>query len=368
MLWAQCYGGKKNNLLYYQDHMKNQNCRIEILLRNNTNESHYYLLKLWPDDTNIGRKWYRDVKLALKNKKLLEKEMSFFGWIHSPFNLPKLCELINQHIEIINEASFKLNWDRKPFIEEKLNIQNINQDVLNKAHHNFEMLIGQFWDNADYYKGADSKLRYSIQRLNSLIHEIESYLDTLKFAKEDPNNSIASIRLTYNNVDRELLEPEDYLHFTTDLTFGDINLGYCQSGKTHVEAWYDNDEFIKDSNINGLRYHSADTILNFVSAKEPNPKQTQAFHEWLISKGVTNLNKTYFIDHNNQHQGLGWLKVGRFDTSGFDNLTIPQIQDLLGQYQDVYQVTCIDENETISNIYSERRGSLLLRDMITSQL
>jgi hypothetical protein len=342
--------------------------RIEVMLRHNTNENEFFKIDLLPASTKIGQKWFQDVKEATSKGKLLEKEMSFFGWRHSPFNLPKLCTLINQHIEIINEASIRLNWDRKPFIKERIDLNNLNQDILNKAHHQFELLIGQFWENAEYYKQADNELRYSIHRLNSLIHEIESFIDTLDYAKNNPDGSIASIRLTYNNVEREHLEPEDYLHFTTDLVFGDINLGYCQSGKTHVEAWFDNDEFIQGNNINGLRYHSADTIINFVSNKVPVPEKTKEFHDWLISKGVKNLQPTYFIDENSQYQGLGWLKVGSIDTKPFDNLSTTEIQNLLGKYQDIYQVTCIDGGQTVSRTFNERRGSEDLRKKITAEL
>lgn len=338
------------------------------MLRHNTNENEFFRLDLLPNDTKIGQKWFEDVKDATVKGKLLEKEMSFFGWINSPFDISKLCSLINQHIDIINKASVRLNWDKNPFIEDKIDLQNLSQEVLNKAHHQFELLIGQFWENADYYKQADNELRYSIHRLNSLIHEIESYIDTLNYAKNDPEGSIASVRLTYNNVDRDLLEPEDYLHFTTDLIFGDINLGYCQSGKTHVEAWFDNDEFIQGNNINGLRYHSADTIINFVSSKSATPEKTKQFHDWLLSKGVKNLMPTYFIDENSQYQGLGWLKVGRIDTKPFDSLTTTEIQNLLGNYQDIYQVTCIDGSQIASRTFNERRGSDELRKKITAEL
>lgn len=348
--------------------MNHNTKRIEIQLRHNTHDHKLFLLTLFPDQTPIGDKWFMDVQKAIQNRKLLEKEMSFFGWIDSPFNLKRLCDLINTHIDIINEASFRLDWDRKPFIEDKLSPDTLSQETLNKAHHHFELLIGQFWENAKYYKGADSQLRYSIQRLNSLIHEIESYLDTVRYAEAEPNCSIASIRLTYNNVDRELLDPEDYKHFVTDLCFGDINLGYCQSGKTHIEAWLDNDDFIEDNNVNGLRYHSADTIINFTSNRTIDLVKQSQFFDWLKLKGVNNLEKTFFIDKNGQHQGLGWLKVGRFDTKPFEGMTFPEIQKMMGEYQDIYQVSCFDGVAGVTQCFPDRRGSEELRKKITAQL
>jgi len=124
--------------------------------------------------------------------------------------------------------------------------------------------------------------------------------------------------------------------------FGQLNMHYCQTGKTHWEAFNDNDEEIFPENISGLRFYSAEFDIDlgpFWTDKDLDSEwwkeKKSAFRNWLV--------KNHF-DPEDPKLSLGTLKIGQIDLEQFESKNHADIIRKLSAYLNIHKITIIDDD------------------------
>jgi hypothetical protein len=136
----------------------------------------------------------------------------------------------------------------------------------------------------------------------------------------------------------------DYDHFIRAIVFGDLLLHYAQLGKTPLEAWHGQDEVIFDDNVTGLRYLSGEFVVSFgpdipvATQLKYIAEEDEKFFPWLESRGQ---------DPRSKFTGVGVICVGEFDRSLFPGKAANEIMLELFNYDDIYKLELIGENNTV---------------------
>lgn len=136
------------------------------------------------NENPLAQKWASLLKDILKSKNHLEKNYLLHGWIPGPKSLDYLCSGLNGHIEVINHFFADRPQGLHYHIPLHFDPHTVDQHILNLIHHDFELLIGQVWDVAKYFKVAPPEVQYSIRQLNNLCHEIEAQLSSQAHLKD----------------------------------------------------------------------------------------------------------------------------------------------------------------------------------------
>lgn len=276
---------------------------------------------------SLAQKWARLLEGLLENKPKLDKDFLLVGWLSGTRNLDFLCRNLNSHIQKINEF-FR---DKSPtyFIDQNFDQKNVTRDHLNLIHHHFEVLIGQVWNPSPYYIEASRPIRYSICQLNHLCHEIEGYIKALAARKKEKCHACVITGLT--PMVRHDLADEDYNFFNTRMRFGEVRLHYSQLGKTHLEAFFDNDNVIGDNNISGLRYVTGEFDISFTDAAQDRYYEAdeKRFRQWLVDNQ---------FDPDDKKLALGYARVATLNLDQFSRLSNLQILDQLFKYDDISQI------------------------------
>tara|TARA_B100000965_G_scaffold57720_2_gene43952 strand:- start:15956 stop:16978 length:1023 start_codon:yes stop_codon:yes gene_type:complete len=308
---------------------------LKITLRNTDNNDTrdvYWKIK----QHKLGQKWAQALKDDyLDTDAKIDKQFMLHGWIYPETKNKKsiafMCEELNFHIKQFNAYCEKHNIDYHVdlYFEE----ENLSQDLLNKIHHHFEILIGQIWDKSEWLDQFDQPHQFSINNFNWLCHEIESQLRGIKAAQN--NRSSSSIVFCMNPIIRHDLVEEDgdYDHFVMgDLDWGQLRMHYAQTGKTHREAYHDGDEDIYDSNISGIRYLSGEFDINLNC--NCNPEDWEGFQTWLEEKQ---------INLSDKKLSLGYTVLGDIDKtkSIFVDDNMVNMRELW-KYDDVLSMELLD--------------------------
>jgi hypothetical protein len=317
--------------------------RVELVFRHNLKREDTFSVWVDPSKNNIGKKWVRALRRTLIENSHLEKRVNFYGWIGDRRNLVKLCEEMNRSINQINRFGRDGKWSGGYRIDIQCSPENVCQDLINSIHHHFEILMGQVWSMSEYYANADAETRYAIRQINILCHQLEARQRSMAIHQKNPKllNPQLFVSFMDEHFNRYDLAPDDYEHFTCRRGFGDVFMFYCQSGKTHIEAWGDKDEEIFGNNINGLRYFSSEFIIQFGEGSEQKIHEMRmlAFSEWLRSKGAdVNGVPPYFVDANGRVQGLGWLKIGQMPMAQFGGLSPLEVQAKILEHMDLSSI------------------------------
>jgi hypothetical protein len=287
---------------------------------------------------SLAQKWAAALEADYLNTgAVLEKQFMLHGWVYPTSSnrrtIQFMCDELNFHIDQVN--NYALENDIDYYIDMFFTEETLDQEQLNKIHHHFEILIGQTWNMSEWYEQFDAAHQFSINNFNWLCHEIESQLRGLDAYNN--NRSSSSLVFCMKPIKRhELVEADgDYDNFEMrDLEFGQIRMHYAQTGKTHREAWHDNDEDIYDDNISGIRYLSGefDIHLNTKSTGE----DWNAFQTWCMEKQ---------IDVNDKTLSLGQCCFGDLNKSlsGFADNNLGTMQELW-QYDDIQTITLYNEN------------------------
>jgi hypothetical protein len=140
-------------------------------------------------DTSLSKVWKECfIQNFLESHHPIEKTYCLHGWqttwnTNYPRNLEYLCEKLNYHIDIINSEMPKYGY---PVIDLNFTVDrlksNSQEELLNKVHHHFELLIGQSWEPSKWWRidALSNKVRFSIRMLNNLCHEIEAIIQSIK--------------------------------------------------------------------------------------------------------------------------------------------------------------------------------------------
>ena len=321
--------------------------KLKITLRNSADPSVQKDLFFNIKDHAVAQKWagYLHTDYLEKNANI-DKKFMLHGWVYDPTditqrNLPLMVDEINFHIDAINRYAQAHNINYH--IDMHFDVASTDQQKLNQIHHHFEILIGQIWNMSPLYDQFDSIHKWSINNLNWLCHEMEGQLHGQRAYKGGSCSSSIVWCVEMNHIVRHDMIPEDYELFQMkDMEFGDIRMHYAQTGKTHREAYHDNDADINDTNITGYRYLSGEFGIHFGIAN-PNTNGQQwwdGYEQWLTEKGIDVTDKTL---------GLGWQIFAQLDRSNWGNKTDVQIGRELWECDDLLSTALLDQdNNTIA--------------------
>tara|TARA_B100000676_G_C18032011_1_gene819315 strand:- start:712 stop:1851 length:1140 start_codon:yes stop_codon:yes gene_type:complete len=270
------------------------------------------------EDNPLGLEWFYALKQnfigpdAMCPLHPLEKSHCLNGWIdtvggtNNPGlrDIPTMCDELNWAIRTVNDFYKDKGYPHIDlhFTPEALQSDQY-RDLMNQLHHHFELLIGQVWDVSDWFKMANRETIYAIRVLNNNCHQIENIINSVDLQKisSDRKTLHQSIMLSFNGINwlhpdkekkqymRYNVTDDAYDYWSPNYEWGHLYAYYCQLGKRHVEAFYDEDPHIDHKNISGIRYFTGEATMNLCTMFAPGsgmPKeQRPEFIKWLVDNG-----------------------------------------------------------------------------------
>lgn len=330
-------------------------------------------------------RWKDQLKILLTKNFHLEKNYCFMGFAESPRNIDYLCNEINLSIKQINAFNSSNKWQAaglQPYhINDHFDIDTVmysenlpigkavnddetvtpgcrvKHDAMNRLHRYFEDLQGEAWSLSSYYKEADFDTKYAIRQLNDLCHELESFIQSYRKTKFEPEWQRPSQINTWLQAPRTHLQDNDYKLFLEnkyDREFGGIYLHWAQIGKTHIEVFRDeNGKNIDDvvcSSINALKYYTGEFDIEWgqdITRKSApwHVEEQKEFIDWL---------KRNRFDINDPKLALGFIKIGHCNLEKSFGLNDPQkIWPILSKHLDVYKISIDEVNNTFDYVWSQ---------------
>ena len=192
--------------------------------------------------------WLKCLLFNLSGKRLIKSR--FLGFLNSKRDEAFLAQRLNDCIERIVENSSHI-------INERFE-QGDPQEVLNKIHHHFSILIGEEESPSDFWNESNSKVKSSVCGLNDYVHEIEAWRKA-----GDGVGAYCCVEF-FEAQAMEIPKEWDRL-FSLESSFGDMTLHYDQIGKTWIEVLADEDDSIIDDAIRPLSRVTGSFNLNFFS-------------------------------------------------------------------------------------------------------
>jgi hypothetical protein len=324
---------------------------VELTFRNLNDKSKRFKCRVLGVSPVTSQRWLTMLSRALHAGVEIEKNYSWVGFPYCERNLDFLCSEINRHIDTIN--AYMETIPNPLFIKEKLDAEilfdgkDINRNLMNVIHHYFELMQGRVWEkNSEYFLNSNDETRIAIRELNNLCHEIELYVNSEIQRRSEPKYVCPSFHISFFVCDKIDLNYYDYQNFTLDRKFGNVYMHYCQAGKTHYEAFQDDDDVIFDSNISGLRLMSGEFDIDWGPTQDDSldhyKEKKQRYAQWLEAKGWSIQDKSL---------GHGRLLVGQVDLADFADCIVDGEVDLvrahkkLAEYQDVYSMRVVINNQ-----------------------
>lgn len=263
-------------------------------------------------NTPIAKKWYSALKqLVVVNDKVLQKNFNLLGSHNTYRTREDIVNDLKFALEILKDFDYDINEDFSPLVH------SYDQNLLNILHNHFEKLQGQTWSPSPHLKRANGEQRYAISMLNFCCHELEAFYDTLHKHNQRPN-----IYFYYNFLGVHKRFPitlEDKMQFTREMTPGMVYLHYAQTGKTHYEAYLDEDDHVGIDNITEHRILTGEFCVYF------GPGYTfpmdDKFKSWLTEKG---------FNPDDPDLALGQCPVGRID--------LPEYEEFFKKYNDMVAI------------------------------
>ena len=361
--------------------------KINVTLRDPSNQSAQLTYYITPYDTKLGNDWVVALKNILISKKHLEKNFCFLGFPNTTRTLSYLCTELNKSVLQINIFNSTEIWqtagldsyiieeyytpdvvrygDEYPYNKEQVNIATteyfertlgyrIKHHVMNRLHNHFEVLQGTAWKPSNYYKLADYDTKYAIRQLNILCHEIENLVLSQHKMKTMPEWVRPSQITTFLHADRHDLTREHkqiVIDNGYDRRFGEVYMHWSQIGKTLFEVFRDEHAPVLNVGedptdisigsgttceaINSLKYYSGEFDIEWgndivYGGHKFHDDQINQFNQWLIGQG---------IDQNNVDLCLGYLPIGRVELqASFGTVDPAAIRDILSNYLDIYSI------------------------------
>lgn len=322
---------------------------LELVLRNpRSKEQISIFFEIF--DSPLALRWKSMLRAALERPHVLEKNSSFIGFIHGYRNKAYLCRRLDLAAERICRFQGPSPWNQGYSIQRIPHPETLTFELLNDYHHHFEILMGGTFDISDYYRNAPAEIREEIRMVNYLVHELEAVLRSEKSYEQSKKiYPYSVVEFLEPSIVREELQLEDYNLFSLRHVFGDLQIAYCQTGKTPYEAWRDKDENIHDKNINGIQYYSANFLVRWGPSSDPENQKRQIeepFRKWLEEKGIDLSQKTFYTDNNGKRHGLGFLTVGRFSPKGYEGKSVDEIQKLISDHPDIFKIILHSQPKT----------------------
>ncbi|MBX3032736.1 MAG: hypothetical protein KF865_02350 [Bdellovibrionaceae bacterium] len=297
---------------------------------------------------DLAQRWARMLWNSLRNEQLkVYKNYLFHGWLSEGRTLKFLCEELDRHISLIN--GFFAEHHEEPYaITQRVSLETMDQDLLNQIHRHFENLIGHSWNVSRFYTKAPSEIRWSIENLNWLVHEIEN----LRCCQERMSRGFCQSHMfvSFEGAERQDLRFEDYAHFDPHIDFGDVCLHYAQIGKPHLDAFHSQDEIIDMSSVNGLRYLTAEFDISFRDAdRREVDSWMPRFRAWMREKG---------LDPDDRRLAIGFARIASFDRSHFPAQSNLEIMRFLHGFDDLVGVRLHSSRRRMEKRFEETAASV----------
>jgi hypothetical protein len=331
--------------------------KIVLVLRDIQNKVGTLDLKFKVLDHALATHWLDLFKenILLSNHPI-EKTYCLMNWQTSwdgdySRNLVYLCDRLNQSIKIINENMNPIGY---PEITLKFSVKALrehHQILLNDIHHHFEILIGQLWNESDWYKKTpNERTRTAIRMLNNYCHEIEGILRTIEMnpivhasqQKCIDMHHPLSIHLNLNGIDKDgkyftnkklhYLTVDEFNCFQTEQEWGDVRIYYAQLGKTHMEAFHDKDEFIDRQNISSYQTLTGEAVFS-LDCKQG--RISPDFVNWCLQ---------HDFDLSDKTLGIGYPIVAKIENQF---LTRSKLAEELRLRNDISSVRLEDDNGNV---------------------
>lgn len=304
--------------------------QLEVVLKN-TSSGHKQSIFFKIEEHSLAQRWARMLAERLLRKATLEKNFLFHGWAKKR-DLSFLCGELNLNIKNINNYFVFRLPGFKYKINDLFDPMTVDQSALNAIHRHFENLKGPSWNTSRFFIVATPKIKNSIRALNNLCHETENYLRSEELRKKGMCHSF--LLAGFCPMVKVPLEDTDYDYFSMDSNFGDVKLHYAQIGKTHLEAYFDQDSAVGDEGISGLRYLSGEFDI-FFSERVDSSQFIKPFYNWLVKNG---------FDPKDKKLALGYIYVARLDRKNFPGKTNFEILSELHHFDDVCKIALGPEN------------------------
>jgi hypothetical protein len=333
---------------------------VELILRHPQKRKEEVSISFELFDLPLAKRWAEMLREALQRPHVLEKNSSFIGFIHGLRNRDFLANQLNEACERIRQYRGDSPWHVPYSIPQICPSEQIPLELLNEFHHHFETLMGGTFSVSDYYRNAPAEIRNAIRLINYTVHELESVERSwLSYSSSKKIYPYSVVEFLEKEIVRRDLADEDYSLFSLANVFGDLQIAYCQTGKTPYEAWRDRDENIFAKNINGVQFYSANFLIRWGHSSDPNKQQkniVEPFRQWLMEKGADLRHGTYYVDQWNKRQGLGFLTIGRLATQKTPELAVSDWQNLVGNHPDIARVRLHEGKRITEKTYDYSLG------------
>lgn len=225
----------------------------------------------------------------------------------------------NKYNELMKNIELFENENNNNFIfHNKFEFNNINQNILNALHTEFEQYLVIFTNenciltSKDNIKNIQLKNIFNenniilyLNNINCLIHNLESLL-----LNNNSNYITSGYYSTYLYselfIDPIKLSDNEYNLFTVDIKWGELLLGYGTTGKSLYHIFKDNDiELLKKKfNLSPQEFITPNIMGMFLETDE---NHYNDFQKWCFDNNIKEL---YNIDVNDIKNSNGYIKLG----------------------------------------------------------
>jgi hypothetical protein len=303
------------------------------------------MLTIELDSNAAVDQWLTRFKFELDSGAMLKKEHIFMG--QSVLTLEQMIFKINQTLDTISNWDFVGNSSSEkpvhvqPNISVRIKIEDFalgpNNELMNTVHNYFPLLSGPAHRTSNYMYAASPEIRANICRLNLEVHELHTLLQNHQHAGMHLN-------ISWQRAPKNLSELTSVWDgmFNKHVQFGDVFLGYPQVGKTHFEAFIEDDTKLDEEHVEPIKLLSGDMLLHLSSSIG---KETiKQFDSWLIERG---------LDPDDVSNRYGFARLGRVV-----NITPESVATIVGKYNDIDQIIVdINGEQTIYNYKYSRFNS-----------
>tara|TARA_B100000902_G_scaffold386563_1_gene429391 strand:- start:1052 stop:2179 length:1128 start_codon:yes stop_codon:yes gene_type:complete len=333
---------------------------ITLRLRNSRNNDVSPLnIKIKLDDNDAVQLWYQRFKHELKSNAFLRKEHVFMG--ESTLDTEEMIEKVNSTLDHISKFDFVAEqWSRwqdfvkadqtnvinqpltkNPEISERLSIEDFadgnDNERMNVVHNYFPLLSGPADKTTAHLYVAPPDVQASICRLNLEVHELHTTLQN-----DEQADFNMHVNVSWQRAPKKLpVLPESFDDLFTKYTkFGDVLLGYPQIGKTHIEAYAEEDEELEDEHVEPIKYLSGDMLIKFSTDQHEN--WVEGFDNWLIEQG---------LDPEDKTGRYGYAKLGTVVDVDLDFVQ----EEISGKYDDIDRIIVVDKEEHLDHEFPYSR-------------
>lgn len=196
-------------------------------------------------------------RFNLMNRRI-DLDQSYWNFHLNPEYIYEFVRLLQCHMDSLS--------GREPEIQFPYKIdESIDQSLLNIIHDSFEKYLSLVLANK--IQPVDrGQTNLDLTQVNLLIHKIENFHRLQRDVRSGrpKENITCTFGYRFENDEFQRLQPEDFEHFVTDFSFGDMFCGYNTTGKSFAHCMHDNDiELVSKKGVRPQRTYSTEGFFWF---------------------------------------------------------------------------------------------------------